>query len=168
MFIRNLIEFILSNFRTVYVFESKKNKRYLKYKNFNLRLYNSFNSIKDQKLKKYLVKEKKIERFKIKQTLVVLFHKKNCVSTGWLYQGFNWHISEIGKKIDIKKKVLLFDFFTFSEFRNKGYYCKILRLIKNIKTKKTFLIYCLKNNKASKIGILNSGFKLKGKLSKYV
>ena len=69
---------------------------------------------------------------------------------GWMYEGSNWHISEINKKINIENKLLLFDFFTKKKFRNKGYYQKILNLIKNFKNQKIFLIYCLKNNFASR------------------
>ena len=41
-------------------------------------------------------------------------------------------------------------FFTFPKLRNKGYYSKILELIKNIKTNKTFIIYSLKIKKVTR------------------
>ena len=75
-------------------------------------------------------------------------------------RGSFWKITEINQQIEIKGKILLFDFFTLPKYRNKGFYSKILLLIKNIRTNKIFLIYCLKNNTASKIGILNSKFRL--------
>ena len=75
-------------------------------------------------------------------------------------QSIKWHISEIGKEIDVKNKILLYDFFTLKEFRNRGYYTKILRLIKNFNTNKKFWIYCLSTNYSSKKGITNSNFKL--------
>ena len=84
---------------------------------------------------------------------------------GWMFNGSSWHIDEINKKIKLNGKILLWDFITFSKFRNKGFYCKLLLLIKNLNTKKFFLIYCLKNNNASKAGILNSQFKLKKKIN---
>ena len=80
---------------------------------------------------------------------------------GWMNEGITWHIGEKNKKIDIKDKILLFDFYTLEKFQNKGYYNKLLNLIKNLKTKKIFLIYSLKRNKASVKGILRSNFKLK-------
>ncbi len=160
--------FILSRFRTICIFEAKRNKNKIQYKNLKLTKYDSFNLIKNAELKNYLIKEKKLVRFKLKQILLVLYYKKVFVCVGWMYEGSNWYISEINKNINIKNKILLFDFFTKKKFRNKGYYQKILKLIRNFKTKKIFLIYCLKNNFASRTGILNSKFKLKGELSFYV
>ena len=83
---------------------------------------------------------------------------------GWMYEGSSWHVTEVNKRIDIKNKLLLYDFFTKKKFRNKGFYSKTLNLIKNSKTRKVFLIYCLKSNIASKIGILKSNFELKSEL----
>ena len=160
--------FILARFRTVCIFEAKRNNKKIKYKNLKLIKYDSFSLIKNDELKNYLIKEKKLGRFKLKQILLVLYYKKVFVCAGWMYEGSNWHISEINKKINIKNKLLLFDFFTKKKFRNKGYYQKILNLIKNFETKKIFLIYCLKNNFASRAGILNSKFKLREELSFYV
>ena len=160
--------FILSRFRTICIFEAKRNKNKIQYKNLKLTKYDSFNLIKNAELKNYLIKEKKLVRFKLKQILLVLYYKKVFVCVGWMYEGSNWYISEINKNINIKNKILLFDFFTKKKFRNKGYYQKILKLIRNFKTKKIFLIYCLKNNFASRTGILNSKFKLKGELSFHV
>ena len=76
----------------------------------------------------------------------------------------NWLITEINKNISKKKTIILYDFFTFPNYRNKGYYTKILKLIKNFKTKKIFLIYSLKNNKKSCKGILKAQFVLKDKM----
>ena len=78
----------------------------------------------------------------------------------------NWHITEINKKIKIKNKVLLYDFFTFKKYRNRGYYAKILKLIRNLNTKNKFWIYCLSNNYSSKKGIENSNFKFIKKIEK--
>ena len=156
--------FILTRLRTVCIFESKKNKKLIKYKNFSLKKYNSFNLIKNTELKNILLKEKKIKRFDFKQILLVLYYKKVFVCMGWMYEGSSWHVTEVNKRIDIKNKLLLYDFFTKKKFRNKGFYSKTLNLIKNSKTRKVFLIYCLKSNIASKIGILKSNFELKSEL----
>ena len=91
------------------------------------------------------------------------FTKKN--SSVWDGNGASWKIDEINKRISLNGKILLWDFVTLSKFRNKGFYSKLLLLIKNLNTKKIFLIYCLKNNNASKAGILNSKFKLKKKIN---
>ena len=160
-----LKNFILSYVRTIYLFEANKNRKKLKIKNFKLKIYKKFSSIKNKDLKKFLNFQKK-KRFREKQYLLVLYFKNNIVTTGWMHHGINWHIAEINKKIEIKNKVLLYDFFTFKEFRNRGYYAKILKLVRNLNTKKKFWIYCLSNNYSSKKGIENSNFKLIKKIEK--
>jgi hypothetical protein len=166
--IKKIIISIFSYFRTIYVFESKKNLKLLAYKNFKLKKYDELKLIKDKEIINYIYQNKKNRRFNNKQSLFVLFFKKNIVSVGWMYQGKVWRISEINKKINIKNKILLYDFLVFKKFRNRGFYSVILNLIKNLKTSKLFLIYCLKSNEASKKGILNSKFKIIKKIGKNV
>tara|TARA_A100001015_G_C14947440_1_gene695241 strand:+ start:961 stop:1455 length:495 start_codon:yes stop_codon:yes gene_type:complete len=157
--IKELKNYILSYLRTIYLFESTKNKKKLNFKGFKLVTFRKFQSIKDQNLKNLLNKEKR-KRFKDKQLFLVLYFNNDVVTTGWMLQGTKWHVSEIGKEIGIKNKILLYDFFTSESKRNRGYYAKILKLIKNYNTKKKFWIYCLSNNYSSKKGIENSNFKL--------
>tara|TARA_Y100000591_G_scaffold325298_1_gene346052 strand:- start:67 stop:573 length:507 start_codon:yes stop_codon:yes gene_type:complete len=159
--LKDLIKYLLSFLQTVYIFESKKNKKPIKYKNIYLKKFKSINEIENKNLKNYLIKEEKNKRFRKNCYLLALFFKKDLVSMGWMNEGITWRIDEKNKKIDIKDKILLFDFYTLEKFRNKGYYNKLLNLIKNFKTKKIFLIYSLKRNKASVKGILRSNFKLK-------
>ena len=161
--IKELKNFILCYFRTIYLFEANKNQKKLNFKNLKLKIYKRFSSIKNRDLKKLLNSDKK-KRFREKQFLLVLYFKNNVVTTGWMYQGIRWHITEINKYIQIKNKVLLYDFFTFKEFRNRGYYAKILKLVRNFNTKKKFWIYCLANNYSSKKGIENSNFKFLKKI----
>ena len=160
MKVKKFLDYFLSYFRRIYIFESKKNSNILTFKNFKLKKYSSLRQIKNNELIRFIKKQKKTYRFKLKQKLLVLFYKKVFVCSGWIYEGSFWKITEINQQIEIKGKILLFDFFTLPKYRNKGFYSKILLLIKNIRTNKIFLIYCLKNNTASKIGILNSKFRL--------
>jgi hypothetical protein len=162
--LKNLIKYFLSLIQTVYIFESKKNKKLIKYKNVYLKKFKSINLIKDKDLREYLIKKRKNKRFRNKYKLLALFYKKEIVSMGWMNEGKSWYIEEINKKINIKNKILLFDFNTLKKFQKKGFYIKLLNLIKNMKTKKIFLIYSLKKNKASVKGILRSNFKLKKKI----
>ena len=157
--IKKLKDFILSYIRTVYLYEAYKNRKKISFKNYKLKIFKNFHLIKNKDLKKRLNSDKK-KRFKEKQKLIVLYYKHNIVTTGWMYQGIKWQITEINREIDIKNKVLLYDFFTFKNFRNKGCYTKILKLIRNFNTKKKFWIYCLSNNYSSKQGIENSNFYL--------
>ena len=122
--------------------------------------------INDHKIIQYLKKGDKHLRFKKKQVLLVLFHNKKSVCSGWMNKTSSWLITEINKKINIRNTIILYDFFTFLNFRGKGYYTKILKLIKNIKTNKTFIIYSLKTNKKSCNGILKSNFIIKNKMKR--
>jgi len=165
MIIKNVFNYFRSFFRVIYIFESKKNNNKIKFNNFSLKEYKLASEIKNKELKNYLIEEKKLKRIKKNQKLYVLFYKKKFVSMGWMYNGASWKIDEINKRISLNGKILLWDFVTLSKFRNKGFYNKLLLLIKNLNTKKIFLIYCLKNNNASKAGILNSKFKLKKEIN---
>ena len=157
--LKNFKNLILSHFRTIYLYEGIKNKRRLKYRNYKFFTFKKLKSIKDKNIIKFLNSEKK-NRFKNNKSLLVLYYKKKIVTTGWMYQGSIWNVSEIEKKINIKNKILLYYFFIFKEFRNQGNYSKILQLIKNLNTNKKFWIYCLSNNYSSKKGIENSSFRL--------
>ena len=162
--IKKIIKNIIALFTEVYIYESEKNIRKITYKNFFLKEYKSFNKTKNLVIKDYLKIDNRIKRFRNNQILFVLFYKKKAVCYGWMNKKKSWKITEINKKILKKNTLILYDFFTHKNFRNKGFYTKILNLIKNSKTKNKFLIYCLKNNEASKRGILKANFTLKNKM----
>ena len=163
-----IVKYIRSFLSEICLFESKKNKKKISFRNLTLLKYSKFDSIKNKNLKKYVKLSKKNKRFNNNHNLFALFLKNDLVCVGWMYVGRMWHITEIDCKIHIKNKILLYDFFTFEKFRNRGFYSKILILIKNLKTNKNFLIYCLSNNKASKRGIENSKFILLKKIRRNV
>jgi len=54
-----LKNFILSYVRTIYLFEANKNQKKLRIKNFKLKIYKKFSSIKNKDLKKFLYFQKK-------------------------------------------------------------------------------------------------------------
>tara|TARA_A100000164_G_C21716781_1_gene680894 strand:+ start:224 stop:748 length:525 start_codon:yes stop_codon:yes gene_type:complete len=162
--IKKIIKYILTFFREVYIYESKRNKKKVIYNNFLLKQYKSGYSIKNHIVKKYLTKSNRFGRFKNDQILFVLFFQKKAVCFGWMNLKPSWEITEVNKIIIKKNTLILYDFFTDLNFRNRGYYTKILNLIKNIKTKKKFLIYCLKNNESSKRGISKAKFVLVDKI----
>ena len=162
--IKKLLNFILPFFREVYLYESKKNKKSISFNNYFLQKYRSKKFIKNNIIEKYLETGNKEERFKRNQTLFVLFFKKKAVCFGWMNKNSTWKITEINKKINKKKTFILYDFFTPPNLRNKGFYTKILNLIKNLNTKNKFLIYCLKTNISSRKGITKSKFILVEKM----
>ncbi len=57
--IAQLKNLILSYLRTIYLFEANKNQKKLKIKNFKLKIYKKFSSIKNKDLKKFLNFQKK-------------------------------------------------------------------------------------------------------------
>ena len=57
--ITQLKNFILSYLRTIYLFEANKNQKKIKIKNFKLKIFKKFSSIKDRDLKKFLNSEQK-------------------------------------------------------------------------------------------------------------
>lgn len=165
---RILISFLLSFFRTIYLFEGKKNKKKKFFQDLEIINHESTKNIKSLEILRYLKTNNKLKRFKKKQILLALLYKKKPISYGWMYEGNTWNIDEIDQILSIKNNILLFDFETIDAFRNKGYYAKFLILIKNIKKNKTFYIYSLGSNKHSKKGILNAGFNLKHKLKRFL
>ena len=165
--IKKIFNWSASYFREIYIYESNYNKKKIKFKNLKIKLINK-KEIEQKEIIIYLKKENKFKRFSKQCFLVVLKFKKKIIGYGWLYIGKNWFITEINRKINIKNKVLLFDFFIKEKFRNKNFYRKFLILIKNIKLKKVFLIYSLKSNFYSCKGIINSGFKLRNKIKKRI
>lgn len=167
MNIKLIIQFLLSFLRTIYLFEAKKNIRRISYNNLKLKKFNNIKSIKELWLKSYLKKNNKDSRFYQKQILLVLYYKDEIVCLGWMYIGSKWLITEIGKKIIKKNSIILFDFFTRPKFRNKGFYRKILTLIRNFNLNKKFIIYSLKSNQQSVKAILKAKFKLVDQLRRW-
>ena len=158
--INKIKNIILSHFRAICLYEAYRNKKKIKFKDFRLVIFRKFQSIKDKDINQFKDFYAKRKRFRGKQCFLALYYKNSIVSTGWMHQGLKWHVMEIDKVIDIKNKILLYDFFTLKKYRNRGFYAKILKLIRNLKTDKKFLIYCLSNNHSSKKGIENSKFDL--------
>lgn len=159
---------IIIYFRKVNLYHSKNNKKKIYFKNFKLLEFNSIDKIKSNKIKNYLKKRNLLKRFNERSVLIVLKKNKSYSAVGWKNSiCTNWNISEINRKIFFKNRIILFDFWVFKEYRNKGHYSKMLQLIKNINTKKKFIIYSLNTNLSSIKGILNANFKLLKEISKF-
>ena len=167
MAIKKLLKYLLSFFRTILLFEAKNNKKKIFFKNIKIKTYYSSKEIRDTLVLRYLKEANRIERFKKKKNLVVLFYKKKATCLGWTYEGSSIYASEINKIINKKNCIFLFDYKTFPKFRNMGFYTKLLSLIINKTTNKIFLIYCLKSNNPSKKAILKAGFTLIKNLKRF-
>ena len=165
---KKLLLSLIKIFRNISIYESKKNVSRLSFNGLELKEYSSIDEIRSQKIRDFLKIRNLIDRFSKGNTLYVLKKGLNLIGFGWKNSNTsNWYISEIDKYFYFKNKIILFDFFIFKNFRNQGYYTKMLSLIKNKNTKKKFIIYTLSTNKKSIKGILKAGFKLKKKLSKF-
>ena len=167
MYVRIFLSYLLSFFREVLLFESKRNSKVISFKDEKIKKFKSLKNIKEKLLINHLKETNKVQRFNDKQIFCVLYHKNKVTCFGWMHNNPRCYISEINKHIRILNSNILYDFFTLPKFRNKGFYSKLLKLIKNTNDKKKFLIYCLKNNIVSKNGILKANFKLVKKINKY-
>ena len=99
-----------------------------------------------------------------KPIFLVLTYKNKLVSSGWIYSGRKWFISEIQKTINISNCNIIFDFITEHDERNKGNYLRILYLISKKFRNKTLMIYSQSNNYYSKKAIVKAGFVFKKRL----
>ena len=132
-------------------------------KNYKFKIYKNLSNIKKKKFQiifKYIKIKKK---FKIQNNCIflTLSFNNNLVSSGWLFRGKKWKITEVNRDLKILNKIVIFDFITMPEYRNKGYYTKLLKLIIDRFKNKNILIYVLKSNKKSKKAILKAGFNFK-------
>lgn len=164
---KKLIFRIITFFRCVNIYQSKSNNKKIFFKYLKLKEYRYINQIKSKKIKNYLRSRNLLNRLSEGNTLCVLKKNQTYLGIGWKNDNSNcWYIYEIDKFLYFKNKIVLFDFCVFNKFRQKGYYSKMLLLIKNEITKKEFIIYSLITNKQSIKGILKAGFKLKRKMTK--
>lgn len=129
-------------------------------KKFKLVIIKSKRDISKKFLKEYFKKNyNKSKRLNSKFYFLTLVKGKTIFSSGWIYFGSKWKISEIDRSVSLNKKFLLFDFETPKKYRNKGYYQLLLKLIRNKFLKKKLAIYSFSTNKKSKRAIYKSGFK---------
>ena len=96
--------------------------------------------------------------------LLALMKNRKMLSSGWIFFGKKWKVTEIDVSVALNKTYLLFDFETPENLRNKGYYTLLLKLIKNKFRKKRLAIYTLSYNFKSRRGIENAGFKFVRKI----
>ncbi len=159
---------IKAYFQTVEIYYNKTTFQPQLNEGYKIKIYKSFDQVKDKKILEYFdhFKSKK-KRFEKKQYFIAMCFEEKLLSSGWGFEGKDWYISEIDRKITLEKEVMLFDFITTTDQRNKGNYSKLLSLI-NYKLKgKKLIIYTLQNNIYSKKGILNAGFSLKKIVRKF-
>ena len=161
-----ILKIFISFFRSVDIYYYRVSKKIKIEKGYKLHYFKSFKAINSKKIQNYFSGnfKNKMRRFKQNQFFLVLTYKNKLVSSGWIYSGKKWFISEIQKSIDINNCNVIFDFITESEERNKGNYLRILYLISKKFRKKTLMIYSQSNNYYSKKAIVKAGFIFKKRL----
>ena len=157
-----LLKKILCYFRSVEIYEKNSNLNFKCPKKYKFKIYKNFSSIKKKEISNYfkIYKDKK-KRFHNNCIFLTLSFNNNLVSSGWLFRGKKWKITEVNRDLKVLNKIVIFDFITLPEYRNKGYYTKLLKLIIDRFKNKNILIYVLRSNKKSKKAILKAGFNFK-------
>lgn len=160
------LKFLFSYFRSVDIYHYKIKKKIKIEKGYKLHHFKSLKSISSKKIQNYFSGnfENKVKRFENNQFFLVLTYKNKLVSSGWIYSGRKWFISEIQKTINISNSNIIFDFITEHDERNKGNYLRILYLISKKFSNKTLMIYSQSNNYYSKKAIVKAGFVFKKRL----
>lgn len=153
---------ILCYFRTVEIYEKNSNLSFKFQNKFKFKIYKSLSSIKKKEILNYFkIYHDKKKRFQNNCVFLTLSFNKNFVTSGWLFRGKKWKITEVNRELNVLNKFVIFDFITLPEHRNKGYYTKLLKLIIDKFKNKNILIYVLRSNKKSKKAILKAGFNFK-------
>ena len=98
-------------------------------------------------------------RFQRGDKMSILYNDHKIFSYGWI-SSKDIFIEEINVNLINKDKIILYDFFTFEEYRNKGYFLNNILNILSFFEKKNFYIYTTFLNQISKKVILKSGFNL--------
>ena len=158
---------LICYFRIIEVYEKNNASNINLSKKYEFRIYRSIKNVKSKKILDYFKNYKnKKKRFKNKCIFLTLTKNKELVSSGWLYFGKNWSITEINRNLYNLNKFIIFDFLTPVKFRNKGFYTKLLKLILSKFKNKTILIYVLITNRKSIRAITKAGFYFKYRLTK--
>lgn len=81
---------------------------------------------------------------------------------GWSVKCNSFYVSELQKTMDLPHYTVLYDFFTYPEYRRQGYYSLLLKLLQRTDPKEPLLIYAKRENTASNGAIQKAGFELVG------
>lgn len=165
--IKEILKFLYKYFIKVYIFELKIQKKN-KIKNLNY-FQLSLKDIKKEKVFETYFKKNvsKLKRFK-NSKFIGIKNNELIIASGWQTTKNidRWFIEEIDTKINVFNCVVLYDFNTNEEYRNKKYYQNLLKYIQNLNLNKKIIIYTTSGNKSSIRAIKAVNFKKKNTLSK--
>jgi RimJ/RimL family protein N-acetyltransferase len=100
------------------------------------------------------------ERFGMGDKFACLFDSEKILSYGWICNKDRFYISEIEVTVSNIGTVMLYDFFTPEQLRNRGFYTELLKKIINHYSSEKLAIFALKSNKPSIKAIEKAGFKI--------
>ena len=149
---------VIKRFVTVVIIfrNTKVNFSHLLIKNY--RIIKNKNNLKKIKFNNFKMPKKYIDRVNAYNHFHYIFKKNNLISYGWSSNNKIFLLSETNKSIVNKNNIILYDFNTIMNYRRKGYYKLLLRLIlKTFKYKDCYIYSTLMNIK-SILGIVKSGF----------
>lgn len=113
---------------------------------------------------KFNIKSEHYERLKNGSVLFLVLLDDIWVSYGWgIMEGIFW-ISEIDWLVELEnsESVILYDFYTKSEYRGKGIYPLLLNAICNDLKKELYIIFSYESNLSSRKGIEKAHFSYNG------
>lgn len=156
-----LIREIKKIFTVIIVFKNmtKFDRLYLDNKKY--KIFKNVKDLKKVQFKNFKIPSEFFERLKKKNELHCIYQKSNLISYGWSSRNKNFFISEINCKVQNKKDVIFFDFYTIKNFRNKGFYKLLLKkMVVNFKINDCYIYTTFLNLKSIK-AIIKSNFKFK-------
>lgn len=144
---------------TIIILFKKKSVKINKILKENVKIIINSKQLKNIKFKNFIIPKSFEKRLKNKCKLYYLSKGNYLKCYGWSTK-YDHMITEIDCKIDNKRNIILFDFMTLSNFRNKGYYSKILHNILKINHKNHCYIYTSLTNYLSIRTVLKNNFKI--------
>lgn len=110
-------------------------------------------------------KEDYEQRFQNGHLFCCLIKDKKMAAYGWVNPNSTHFLGELSLNMQLEKQTeVLYDFYTFPNFRGKGLYPQLLKNI-NHRNSNPKIIYVLKENKASIRGIEKAGFGFLGQIN---
>ena len=155
-----LIKKFLRVINLVLIFKKKNN---LKFKEGYLDVnYNAINDeyIKELNFNNFSIPKNFLHRIKKKNVFHYLYKEKEIICYGWSSKSSSFYVSEKDFHIKNFDSIIFYDFNTFLNYRNKGYYQKLLKTMINNYSKESCYIYATILNMRSVKSILKSGFSL--------
>ena len=149
------------NFFNILLIFKKNNKYKIKNRDLNQEYKSTKNeNIEELVFSNFQVPKNFIYRAKNNDILHYLRQGEKILCYGWSSYRKKFHVSEKNFEINNSNSQIFYDFNTLIEYRNKGYYQKLLNKMLNSHPKQNCYIYATISNRRSISSILKSGFNL--------